>query len=57
MGSVTSDLWRISVDVEVGDEDVDEGDEETREGDDERVEQLPAHLKQWENYVFLGRSF
>ena len=50
-------LGRIPVDVEVRDEDVDEGDEETREGDDERVEQLPAHLKQWENYVFLGRSF
>ena len=40
-----TDLWRISVDVEVGDEDVDEGDEEARQRDDQRVQQLPRHLQ------------
>ena len=42
---MTSDLWRISVDVEVRNEDVDEGDEEARQRDDQRVQQLPRHLK------------
>ncbi len=41
----TTYLWRICVNVEVGDQNVSDGDHEARHGDHERVEELVANLQ------------